>query len=167
GILRYRGYPIEQLAERSTFLETAYLLLHGELPSVAELDSWVFNVTHHTIVHESIKKFIDGFHHDAHPMGMFISTVAALSTIYPDARNVLHPDVRKLQIYRLIGKVPTIAAYCYRHSLGFPYVYPDNALSYAENFMNMLWKMTEVKYEPNSALARALGILFILHADHE
>jgi len=167
GILRYRGYPIEQLAEKCSFLEVAYLILFGELPTAPELKDWTDKITYHTMLHESTKKFLEGFHHDAHPMGMFISTVAALSTIYPDARNVLDPDVRKLQIYRLIGKVPTIAAYCYRHSLGFPYVYPDNALSYAENFMNMLWKMTELKYEPNSALARALDILFILHADHE
>jgi len=167
GILRYRGYPIEQLAEKCSFLEVAYLILFGELPTAPELKDWTDKITYHTMLHESTKKFLEGFHHDAHPMGMFISTVAALSTIYPNARNVLDPDVRKLQIYRLIGKVPTIAAYCYRHSLGFPYVYPDNALSYAENFMNMLWKMTELKYEPNSALAHALDILFILHADHE
>jgi len=167
GILRYRGYPIEQLAEKCSFLEVAYLILFGELPTAPDLKDWTDKITYHTMLHESTKKFLEGFHHDAHPMGMFISTVAALSTIYPDARNVLDPDVRKLQIYCLIGKVPTIAAYCYRHSLGFPYVYPDNALSYAENFMNMLWKMTEPKYEPNSALARALDILFILHADHE
>src|SRR5438477_7819048 len=167
GILRYRGYPIEQLAEKCSFLEVAYLILFGELPAAPELKDWTDKITHHTMLHESTKKFLEGFHHDAHPMGMFISTVAALSTIYPDARNVLDPDVRKLQIYRLIGKVPTIAAYCYRHSLGFPYVYPDNDLSYTENFMNMLWRMVEPKYQANSALARALDILFILHADHE
>ena len=160
GILRYRGYPIEQLAEKCSFLEVAYLILFGELPTAPELKDWTDKITYHTMLHESTKKFLEGFHHDAHPMGMFISTVAALSTIYPDARNVLDPDVRKLQIYRLIGKVPTIAAYCYRHSLGFPYVYPDNALSYAENFMNMLWKMTELKYEPNSALARARRFVY-------
>ncbi len=167
GILHYRGYPIEQLAEKCSFLEVAYLVLFGELPTEAELKDWTDKITCHTMLHESTKKFLEGFHHDAHPMGMFISTVAALSTIYPDARNVLDPEVCKLQIYRLIGKVPTIAAYCYRHSLGFPYVYPDNDLSYTENFMNMLWKMVEKKYQANSALARALDILFILHADHE
>src|ERR1041385_3647463 len=167
GILRYRGYPIEQLAEKCSFLEVAYLLLFGELPTDPELKQWTDKITYHTMLHESTKKFLEGFHHDAHPMGMFVSTVAALSTIYPDARNVLDAEMRRLQIYRLIGKVPTIAAYCYRHGLGFPYVYPDNDLSYTENFMNMLWKMTEPKYQANSALARALDILFILHADHE
>ena len=167
GILRYRGYPIDQLAEKCTFLEVAYLVLFGELPTESELRDWTHEITHHTMLHETTKKFLEGFLHDAHPMGMFISTVAALSTVYPDSRNVLDPEVRKLQIYRLIGKVPTIAAYCYRHSLGFPYVYPDNDLSYAENFMNMLWKMMEPKYQANPALARALDILFILHADHE
>ena len=167
GILRYRGYPIEQLAEKCTFLEVAYLVLFGELPTAAELKDWVAKITHHTMLHETTKNFLEGFRHDAHPMGMFISTVAALSTVYPDARNVLDPEVRKLQLYRLIGKVPTIAAYCYRHSLGYPYVYPDNDLSYTENFMNMLWKMVEPKYQANPVLARALDILFILHADHE
>ena len=167
GILRYRGYPIEQLAEKCSFLEVAYLVLFGELPTAAELKDWVANITYHTMLHENTKKFLEGFRHDAHPMGMFISTVAALSTIYPEARNVHDPEVRKLQIYRLIGKVPTIAAYTYRHSLGYPYVYPDNDLSYTENFMNMLWKMVEPKYSANPALARALDILFILHADHE
>ena len=167
GILRYRGYPIEQLAEKCSFLEIAYLVLFGELPTETELEDWTNKITCHTMLHESTKKFLEGFHHDAHPMGMFVSTVAALSTIYPDARDVLDPEARKLQIYRLIGKVPTIAAYCYRHSLGFPYVYPDNDLSYTENFMNMLWTMVEPKYQANSALARALDILFILHADHE
>ncbi len=167
GVLRYRGYPIEQLAEKCTFLEVAYLVLFGELPTVTELKDWVENITHHTMIHETTKKFLEGFHYDAHPMGMFISTVAALSTVYPEARNVLDPEARKLQIQRLIGKVPTIAAYTYRHSLGYPYVYPDNELSYTENFMNMLWKMVEPKYRANAALARALDILFILHADHE
>ena len=167
GILRYRGYPIEQLAEKCTFLEVAYLVLFGELPTKLELEKWTDEITHHTMLHENSKKFLEGFRHDAHPMGIFISTVAALSTVYPDARNVLDAEVRKLQICRLIGKVPTIAAYCYRHSLGYPYVYPDNDLSYTENFMNMLWKMVEPKYQANSALARALDILFILHADHE
>jgi citrate synthase len=167
GILRYRGYPIDQLAEKCSFLEVAYLVLHGDLPTAAELKDFVTSVTYHTMLHETTKKFLEGFRYDAHPMGMFISTVAALSTVYPEARNVHDPEVRKLQIYRLIGKVPTIAAYTYRHGLGFPYVYPDNDLTYAENFMNMLWKMVEPKYRANPALARALDILFILHADHE
>ena len=167
GILRYRGYPIDQLAEKCTFLEVAYLVLFGELPTATELKDWVENITHHTMIHETTKKFLEGFRYDAHPMGMFVSTVAALSTVYPESRNVMDPETRKLQIYRLIGKVPTIAAYTYRHSLGYPYVYPDNELSYAENFMNMLWRMAEPKYQANSVLARALDILFILHADHE
>jgi len=167
GILRYRGYPVEQLAEKCSFLEVAYLILSGELPTAAELKQWVETITNHTMLHETTKKFLEGFRHNAHPMGMFISTVAALSTVYPDARNVQDPEVRRLQIPRLIGKVPTIAAYTYRHSLGFPYVYPDNDLSYTENFMNMLWKMVEPKYQANPVLARALDILFILHADHE
>ncbi|HKS96280.1 MAG TPA: citrate synthase [Terriglobia bacterium] len=167
GILRYRGYPIEQLAEKCTFLEVAYLLLFGELPTEAELKHWVDAITHHTMLHESTKKFLEGFRYDAHPMGMFISTVAALSTIYPEARDVHDPAVRKLEVQRLIGKVPTIAAYTYRHSLGYPYVYPDNDLNYTENFMNMLWKMVEPKYRANTTLARVLDILFILHADHE
>ena len=167
GILCYRGYPIEELAEKCTFLEVAYLLLFGELPTSAELGKWVEKITHHTMLHETTKKFLEGFRFNAHPMGMFISTVAALSTIYPDARNVRDPQTRRLQIARLIGKVPTIAAYTYRHSLGYPYVYPDNDLSYSENFMNMLWRMVEPKYQANPVLARALDILFILHADHE
>jgi citrate synthase len=167
GILRYRGYPIEQLAEKCTFLEVAYLILHGELPSEPQLKNFIADITHHTMLHETTKRLLEGFHHNAHPMGMFISTVAALSTIYPDARNVREPEVRKLQIHRLIGKVPTIAAYTYRNSLGYPYVYPDNDLSYTENFMNMLWRMVEPKYRANPVLARALDILFILHADHE
>ena len=167
GILRYRGYPIEQLAEQSSFLETAYLLLQGELPSAAELDTWVYNVTHHTILHENIKKFIDGFHHDAHPMGMFVSTVAALSTFYPVAKQIESEDSRRDQIFRLIAKAPTLAAFAYRHSVGMPYAYPDNDLSYTGNFLNMMFKATEVKYVPNSTLERALDVLFILHADHE
>jgi len=167
GILRYRGYPIEQLAEKCTFLEVAYLLLFGELPTESQLNDWIYNVTHHTMIHETTKRFLEGFRYNAHPMGMFISTVAALSTVYPESRNVHDREVRLHQIHRLIGKVPTIAAYTYRHSLGFPYVYPDNDLSYAENFMNMLWKMVEPKYHANPILARALDILFILHADHE
>ncbi len=167
GILRYRGYPIEQLAEKSSFLETAYLLLHGALPTASELDAWVYNITHHTIVHESIKKFIDGFHHDAHPMGMFVSTVAALSTFYPDAKHITDEHSRRDQIFRLIAKAPTLAAFAYRHSVGMPYAYPDNDLSYTGNFLNMMFKATEVKYTPNKTLEHALDVLFILHADHE
>jgi len=167
GILRYRGYPIEQLAEKCTFLEVAYLIIHGELPTENQLKTWVDDITHHTMLQEKTKEFLQGFNHDAHPMGMFISTVAALSTVYPDSRDVKDPEVHKLQIRRLIGKVPTIAAYTYRHGLGYPYIYPDNELSYTENFMNMLWRMVEPKYRANPALSRALDILFILHADHE
>lgn len=167
GVLRYRGYPIEVLAEKCTFLEVAYLILFGELPTEPELKEWTDKITHHTMLHENTKEFMRGFHHDAHPMGMFISTIAALSTFYPDARNIQSRQVRNLQTLRLIGKVPTIAAYAYRHSLGLPYVYPDDTLTYTENFMNMLWKMTELKYQPSPVLARALEVLFILHADHE
>jgi citrate synthase len=167
GILRYRGYPIEELAERSHYLETAYLLIHGELPTADELDAWVYEITHHTWVHENVKKFMDGFHHDAHPMGMLVSTVAALSTFYPDAKDGTDPATRRLQIVRLIAKMPTLAAFAYRHSLGMPYAYPDNTLSYTGNFLNMLLKTTEVRYEPNPVLERALEVLFILHADHE
>ena len=167
GILRYRGYPIEQLAEQSTFLETAYLLLHGELPTAAELDAWVYQVTHHTIIHENIKKFIDGFHHDAHPMGMFVSAVAALSTFYPEAKRIFDEQGRNSQIVRLIAKTPTLAAFAHRHSVGMPYAYPDNDLSYTGNFLNMMFKTTEVKYIPHPVLERALDVLFILHADHE
>ena len=167
GILRYRGYPIEVLAERCTFLEVAYLLLFGELPNDAELKHWVYEITHHTMLHETTKKFMEGFRYNGHPMGIFVSTVAALSTVYPDARHVHDAENRLLQIKRLIGKVPSIAAMSYRHNVGFPYVYPDNDLSYPENFMNMLWKMVEPKYVANPAIARALDILFILHADHE
>jgi citrate synthase len=167
GILRYRGYPIEQLAEKSTFLETSYLLLNGELPTAAELDAWVFQVTHHTIIHENIKKFIDGFHHDAHPMGMFVSAVAALSTFYPEAKRIFEEKSRSNQIVRLIAKTPTLAAFAHRHSVGMPYAYPDNDLSYTGNFLNMMFKTTEVKYLPHPVLERALDVLFILHADHE
>jgi citrate synthase len=167
GILRYRGYPIEQLAEKCTFLEVAYLILFGELPTEPQLKDWVAEITHHTMLHETTKKFLEGFRYDAHPMGMLASTVAALSTVYPESRHVLDHNVRALQIKRLIGKMPTIAAYTYRHSLGYPYVYPNNDLSYTENFLNMLWKMVEPKYPANPFLARALDILFILHADHE
>jgi len=167
GILQYRGYPIEQLAERSTFLETAYLILHGELPTRAQLDEWTYHITHHTMIHENIKKFMDGFHYDAHPMGILVGTVGALSTFYPDAKNIMDPANRQKQIYRLIAKMPTMAAFAYRHSLGMPYAYPDNDLTFAGNFLNMLFKMTEMKYKPNPVLEKALDVLFILHADHE
>ncbi len=167
GILRYRGYPIDVLAENCSFLEVAYLILYGELPTKPELKAWVDNIKHHTMIHETTKTFLQGFRYDSHPMTMLISTIAALSSVYKDARDIHNPQVRNLQITRLVAKVPTIAAYCYRHSLGYPYVYPDNDLSFTENFMNMLWKMAEPKYAANPILARALDILFILHADHE
>jgi citrate synthase len=167
GILRYRGYPIEELAEKSTYLETAYLLLHGELPTASQLKDWQWNVTHHTFIHESIKKFLDGFHYDAHPMGMVISTIAALSTFYHDAKDIFNPGSRRKQMYRLIGKMPTIAAFSYRHTLGMPSVYPDNDLSYPGNLLNMLFRTSETRYRPNPTLERALDVLFILHADHE
>jgi citrate synthase len=167
GILRYRGYPIEQVAERCSYLEIAYLLLNGELPTEPELKDWIWNITHHTFLHENIKKFMDGFHYDAHPMGMLVSTVAALSTFYPDAKVIQDHESRKLQFYRLIGKLPTIAAFAYRHSIGMPYAYPDNDLSYTGNFLNMMFKRTEVKYQPDPVLEKALNILFVLHADHE
>jgi citrate synthase len=167
GILRYRGYPIEVLAEHCTYLEVAYLLLFGELPNESQLQSWVHDITHHTMLHESTKKFMEGFRDHAHPMAMLVSTVAALSTVYPDAKNIHDPANRLLQIKRLIGKMPSIAAMSYRHNVGFPYIYPDNDLSYTANFMNMLWKMVEPKYLANPVIARALDILFILHADHE
>ncbi|MGA2430648.1 MAG: citrate/2-methylcitrate synthase, partial [Candidatus Acidiferrum sp.] len=167
GILRYRGYPIEDLAEKSTYLETAYLLLHGELPTAEQLKDWTYHITHHTFIHESIKKFLDGFHYDAHPMGMMISTIAALSTYYHDAKDIFSPESRKKQTYRLIGKMPTIAAFSYRHSLGMPFVYPDNELSYPGNFLNMLFRTTEARYRANPTLEHALDVLFILHADHE
>ena len=167
GILRYRGYPIEQLAERSTFLETAYLVLHGELPTGKQLEEWGYNITHHTMIHENIKKFIDGFHYDAHPMGILVGTVAALSTFYPDAKGILDTANRQKQIYRLIAKMPTLAAFAYRHSLGLPFAYPDNDLSYSGNFLNMLFRMTESKYTPNRVMEKGLDVLFILHADHE
>ena len=167
GILRYRGYAIEELAEKSSYVETAYLILHGELPTRQQLADWSYHITHHTFIHESIKKFLDGFHYDAHPMGMLISTVAALSTFYPDAKDIFDPDSRRKQTYRLIGKMPTLSAFAYRHSLGMPFVYPDNELSYCGNFLNMLFRTTELKYRANPTLERALDILFILHADHE
>ena len=167
GILMYRGYPIEQLAENSDFLETAYLLLSGELPTASKMNKWKHNVTVHSMLHENIKKFIEGFQYTAHPMGMFLSTVGAMSTFYPDAKDIFNEDSRKMQTLRLIAKVPSIAAYAYRHSMGLPYVYPDNDLSFTGNFLNMLFKMTELKYQPNPVLERALDVLFILHADHE
>ncbi len=167
GILRYRGYPIEQLAENCSFLEVAYLLLNGELPTAEELEQWNCEILRHTMIHENLKKFMDGFHHDAHPMGMLISTVAALSTFYPDSRNIGDARNRHKQIVRLIGKMPTLAAYAYRHRLGLPYIYPDPELGYTKNYMNMLWRRTEPKYVANPVLSRALDILFILHADHE
>jgi citrate synthase len=167
GILRYRGYPIERLAERSTYLETAYLLVYGELPTAHQLDDWTWQITHHSWIHENLKKFLDGFHHDAHPMGMLVSSVAALSTFYPEAKHLTDEENRRLQVIRLIAKVPTLAAFAYRHSLGMPYAYPDNDLTYQGNFLNMLYKTTEVKYKPNPALERAVDVLFILHADHE
>jgi len=166
GILRYRGYPIEQLAEKSNFLETAYLLLWGELPTKSEYEMWSDNITMHTLIHENLKKFVDGFHYDAHPMGMLISSVAALSTFYTDAKNILDPESRRLQIFRLVGKMPTLAAFAFRHSVGRPYVYPDNELSYAGNFLSMLFKMT-ARYKVHPVLEHALDVLFILHADHE
>ena len=167
GILRYRGYPIEELAENSTYLETAYLILYGELPAEHRLKEWVQNITFHTMIHENIKKFMDGFHHDAHPMGMLVSTVAALSTFYTDGKNIFDPESQKKQTYRLVGKMPTLAAFAYRHSRGLPYAYPDNDLNYTGNLLGMLFKMTETKYQPHPVLERALDVLFILHADHE
>jgi citrate synthase len=167
GVLLYRGYPIEQLAEESDYLETSYLILFGELPTATQLQNWTQQITLHTMLHENIKKFMEGFQYDAHPMGIFLSTVGALSTFYPDAKHIFDKQSRMRQTHRLIAKVPSIAAYAYRHSIGRPYNYPDNDLSFAGNFLNMLFKMTEVKYQPNPVLARALEVLFILHADHE
>lgn len=167
GILRYRGYPIEQLAEKSNYLEVAYLLLFGELPTKEQYDQWEYDILHHTFVHENIKEFMNAFRYDAHPMGMFISTVSAMSTFYPEGRDIKDPENRMRQIQRLIAKVPTVAAFSYRHSRGLPFVYPDNDLSYTGNFFNMLDRMTQIKYEPNPVLERALDVLFILHADHE
>ena len=167
GILRYRGYPIEEIAEKKTFLEIAYLVLNGEFPTRSQADAWVFEITHHTFLHENIKKFIDGFQHDAHPMGILLSTIGALSTFYPEAKKIFDADIRQKQIVRLIAKTPTIAAFAFRHAAGLPYVYPDNDLSYPGNFLNMLWKTTELKYTPDPALERALNVLVVLHADHE
>ena len=167
GILRYRGYPIEQLAGKASFLEVSYLIMFGELPNKEQLAEWTNNITHHTFVHENVKAFLDGFRYDAHPMGVFISTVAALSTLYPEANRIDDPLVRQHQIHRLIAKTPTIAAFAYRHMRGLPYSYPDNDLSYPGNFLNMLFKTTEAKYKPNPVLEKALDVLFVLHADHE
>jgi len=167
GILRYRGYPIEQLAEQSTYLEVAYLLLNGDLPNKQQLEQWTYDVTHHTFLHDNVRKrFMEGFHYDAHPMGMFVSGLAALSTYYPEAKDIFDGDNRDKQILRLIAKTPTLAAYCHKFSVGMPTVYPDNSLSYAANFLNMMWKVGN-EYEVDPTLARALDILFILHADHE
>jgi citrate synthase len=167
GILRYRGYPIEQLAEHSSFLEVAYLLLNGELPNKAQLDQWVFDVTHHTFLHENVRKrFMEGFNHDAHPMGMFVSGLAALSTYYPEAKDIDDKSIRDKQILRLIAKAPTLAAYCHRFSVGQPTVYPDNTLDYASNFLNMMWRIG-IDHQVDPRLARALDVLLILHADHE
>jgi len=167
GILEYRGYPIEQLAEKSTYLEVAYLLLNGELPTATQLEGWTKNITYHTFINESIKKVIDGFHYNAHPMGMFEATLGALSTFYPDAKDIFNVELRCKQIYRLIAKVPTIAAFAFRHRIGMQYSYPDNDLSYEGNFLNMMFKTTELKYKPDPVLEKALTVLYILHADHE
>ena len=168
GILRYRGYPIEQLAENSTFLEVCYLLLFGELPTKDQFEGWVHDVTYHTFIHENMRKrFMEGFHHDAHPMGMLVSAIAALSTFYPEAKEIEDPENRHIQINRLISKVPTLAAMAYRASIGMPFVYPDNALGYTENFLSMMWRVAEPNYEPDPVLAKALDVLLILHADHE
>jgi citrate synthase len=167
GVLEYRGYPIEQLCEHSTYLEVAYLLIYGELPTQEQLDEWVFEITHHTFVHENIKKFVEGFRYDAHPMGMLLATIGALSTFYPDAKNIDDTLERHMAAVRMIAKVPTLAAFAYRHNLGLPYVYPDNDLSYPGNFLSMMFKMTEAKYDPDPRLEKALDVLWILHADHE
>ncbi len=167
GVLLYRGYPVEQLAESSSYLETAYLLVHGELPTATEMEAWQHEITYHTFLHENVKKFMDGFHHDAHPMGMVLATVGALSTFYPDAIHIQDADQRRLQIHRLIAKMPTIAAFAYRHTQGLPYIYPDNELSFTGDFLSMLFRMGEPRYQANPVLERALEVLFILHADHE
>jgi len=167
GVLEHRGYPIEQLCEKSSFLEVAYLLVHGELPKQPELAYWQYAITHHTYVHENLKVSMEGFRYDAHPMAMLLSTVGALSSFYPAAKDLDSDTERYMAVVRLIAKMPTLAAFAYRHNLGLPYVYPDNDLSYAGNFLSMLYKMTEVKYEPDPRLERALDVLWILHADHE
>lgn len=168
GILRYRGYPVEELAEKCTYLQVAYLIIKGEFPTGSEIRDWIDNITHHTMIHENIKKFMDGFHYDAHPMGMLVSTLAALSTFYPDSKNIFNASVAEKQVFRLIGKIPTLAAFAYRHSRGMPYIYPDNNLNYTENFLNMIFRPApNMDYKPDPVLASALDILFILHADHE
>jgi citrate synthase len=167
GVLEHRGIPIEQLCEHSTYVEVAYLLIFGELPTKAQLERWTFDITHHTFVHENIKKFVEGFRYDAHPMGMLLASVGALSTFYPDAKHIDDPEERYMAAIRMIAKMPTLAAFAYRHNLGLPYIYPDNDLSYPENFLSMLFKMTETRFEPDPRLAKALDVLFILHADHE
>ena len=168
GILRYRGYPIEQLAEQSTYLEVAYLLIHGELPTQEQYDQWLHDITYHTFIHENVRKrFLEGFHYDAHPMGMLVSAMGALSTFYLEAKEIDDPDVRAKQIVRLIAKMPTLAAACHRFSVGMPFVYPDNSLSFAENFLSMMWKVAEPRYAADPVLTQALDVLFILHADHE
>src|SRR6266571_4514963 len=167
GILRYRGYPIEELAEQCSFLEVAYLLMNGDLPDTVQEEAWAEEITHHTFVHENVKKFIDGFHHDAHPMGILVSTMGGLSTFYPEAKAIFDEDKRRKQTVRLIAKMPTLAAFAYRHAVGLPYAYPDNELSYAGNFLNMMWKTTELSYHPDPVLERAVDKLLILHADHE
>jgi citrate synthase len=167
GILRYRGYPIEELAEHCSFLQVSYLLLNGDLPDAGQERAWADEITHHTFVHENVKKFIDGFHHDAHPMGVLVSTVGGLSTFYPEAKAIFDTDKRRKQMVRLIAKMPTLAAFAYRHAVGLPYAYPDNELSYAGNFLNMMWKTTELSYRPDPVLEHAVDVLLILHADHE
>ena len=167
GVLLHRGYPIEQLAEHSDFLETSYLLLFGELPTESQLDDWSREINSHTMLHENIKKFVEGFRYDAHPMGMFLSAVGALSTFYPDAKNIFDAQARRLQMVRLVAKVPGIAAFAYRHTIGRPFILPDNELSYTGNFLSQLFKTTELRYKPHPVLERALDVLFILHADHE
>src|SRR4051812_29764347 len=168
GVLHYRGYPIEQLAERSTYLEVAYLLINGELPTAAQYETWVHDVTYHTYIHENVRKrFMEGFHYDAHPMGMLVSAVAALSTFYPEAKDIFDGETFAKQIVRLVAKMPTLAAGCHRFSMGMPFVYPDNSLGFCANFLSMMWKIAEPRYEPDPRLERALEVLFILHADHE
>jgi citrate synthase len=167
GVLEYRGYSIEDLCDNATYLEVAYLLINGELPTREELDQWVHEITHHTYVHENVKKFVEGFRHDAHPMGMLVGSVGALSTFYPGAKQIQDDEERHMAAVRLIAKMPTLAAFAYRHQLGLPYVYPDNDLTYPGNFLSMMYKMTEVRYEPDPRLERALDVLWILHADHE
>src|SRR5438309_9820933 len=167
GVLQHRGYPIEQLCEKSSYLEVAYLLINGALPTQAQLESWIHEVTIHTFVHENVKGFMQGFRYDANPMGMLVASVGALSTFYPDANQIHDEDIRAIQIIRLLAKMPTLAAFAFRHNMGQPYVYPDNELAYAGNFLSMMYRMTELKYEPDPRLARALDVLFILHAAHE